>query len=52
MEIFGIVLFAIGVCITLIRVPLPLNVDLSEIRSAWMAGPVLMVVGGVLWWAF
>jgi hypothetical protein len=51
MEILGIVLFAVGVCLTILRLPLPINVDLGEYKAAWMLGPILMLVGGLLWWA-
>jgi hypothetical protein len=50
-EILGIVLFAAGVCLTILRLPLPINVDLGGYRTIWMLGPVFMLVGGLLWWA-
>ena len=52
MQIFGIILLAVGVCITLIRLPLPINIELGVIRSAWFTGPIFILVGGLLWWAF
>lgn len=50
MEILGIVLFAVGVFLTILRLPLPINIDLGEYKSLWMLGPVLMLIGGLLWW--
>jgi len=50
-EVLGIVLFAAGACLTMLRLPLPINVDLGEYRTIWMLGPVFMLVGGLLWWA-
>lgn len=52
MYIFGIVLVFLGACLTLVRLPLPINRDLDEIRTVWWIGPIIMVIGGVIWWAF
>ena len=52
MEILGIVLVVVGVCLTIIRLPLPLNLELGSIRSAWVIGPVLLIIGGLLWGLF
>ena len=52
MEIFGIVLVALGVCLTLLRLPLPINLELSELKAAWVLGPIFIVIGALVWWSF
>jgi hypothetical protein len=52
LEIFGIILFAVGIFFILIRLPLPINIELGVIKSAWFIGPIFILVGGLLWWAF
>lgn len=52
MQIFGIVLVALGVCLTLLRLPLPINRELGEFKAAWVLGPMLIVIGALVWWAF
>jgi hypothetical protein len=52
MEIFGIVLVALGVCFTILKLPLPLNLELGAFKGAWVIGPMFIVIGALMWWAF
>jgi hypothetical protein len=52
MEIFGIVLVALGVCLTLLRLPLPINLELGAFKGAWVVGPMFIVIGALIWWSF
>ena len=52
MEIFGIVLVALGVCFTILKLPLPLNMEMGSFKGAWVIGPMFIVIGALVWWAF
>jgi len=52
METFGIVLMALGVCFCILKLPLPLNMEMGAFRGAWVVGPMFIVIGALIWWAF
>jgi len=52
MEIFGIVILALGVCFCILKLPLPLNMEMGAFKGAWVIGPMFIVIGALVWWAF
>jgi NAD(P)-dependent dehydrogenase (short-subunit alcohol dehydrogenase family) len=52
MEEFGKILFAFGICFTVMGIPLGLKVEHDGWKIAGAVGPVMMLIGGLLWWGF